>query len=149
MITKGLLIKPIPYPEESAASFLLRAAQQNNHSSIYNMLGIKNIQFLAEQAPNCFLYELPRFKYVLQVLDLDPTFASLALERDKPTMCSARKWGKLKIDCKLFKPHEYSYCPKCLAEKPFFKKLWLLKPIYACPIHSVYLLDQCYQCGKL
>ena len=148
MITKGLLIKPIPYPEESAASFLLRAAQQNKHSSVYNMLGMENINFLAKQAPHCFLTELPRFRYALQVLDLDPAFESLALETTKPTNSSARKWGKLEVDYKLFKSHEYSYCPKCLAEKPFFKKLWLLKPIFACPTHSVYLLDSCYQCGK-
>ena len=100
MITKGLLIKPIPYPEESAASFLLRAAQQNEHSSVYNMLGIRNLQFLAQQAPNCFLTELPRFKYALQVLDLDPVFEHLALEKTKPTQSSARKWGKLKVDYK-------------------------------------------------
>lgn len=47
----------------------------------------------------------------------------------------------------LLKYYPYSYCPQCIEEQPFFKKIWLLRPLYACPIHSIFLVDKCHQCG--
>lgn len=143
-----LLIQPIPYPDESADSFLLRATLLNKHSSTYNLFGYDRFKLLEKHAPNCDLTELPRFKYALQALNLDPQYKSLAFERASPTSRSVRTWGNLEIDHKLFKKSPRSYCPKCLAEQPFFRKLWLLTPIYACPKHSIYLVDHCYQCGQ-
>lgn len=43
-----LLIEPIPYPGESAASFLLRAAQLNKQSSVNNLFGKDKLNFLTK-----------------------------------------------------------------------------------------------------
>ncbi|WP_288390320.1 TniQ family protein [uncultured Acinetobacter sp.] len=146
MQQSGLLIEPIPYQGESADSFLLRVAQLNRHSSVYNLFGKDQFKFLAKQAPNCDLTDLPRFKYALQLLNLDATYEQLAFEKVGPTSRSARKWGNIEINNKLLKSAPHSYCPLCLDEQPFFKKIWRLKPVYACPIHSIFLVDHCPQC---
>lgn len=59
---------------------------------------------------------------------MNTEYQQLAFERMGPTSRSARKWNHIEIDDNLFKLYPYSYCPKCLAEQPYFKKLWLLKP---------------------
>ncbi|MGP2362920.1 TniQ family protein [Acinetobacter junii] len=148
MDNKSLLIQPIPFEEETAASYLLRTAQLNMHSSVNTLIGKENYSYLTKQAPNCDLTDLPRFKFALQVLDLDPSYQHLALERVGPTNRSPRKWGELKVYENLLRLPEFSFCPQCLDEQPYFKKIWLFKPIYACPVHSLLLLNKCHECGK-
>ncbi|MFX5366543.1 hypothetical protein ABTD05_19545, partial [Acinetobacter baumannii] len=79
MNNKGLLIQPIPYEDESAASYLLRAAQLNMHSSVYTLIGKENFAYLTKQAPNCDLTDLPRFKFALQVLGINSSYQNVAL----------------------------------------------------------------------
>lgn len=148
MNNKSLLIQPIPFEEETAASYLLRTAQLNRHSSVNTLIGKENYSYLAKQAPNCDLTDLPRFKFALQVLDLDSSYQHLALERVGPTNRSPRKWGELKVNENLLRLREFSFCPQCFDEDPYFKKIWLFKPIYACPVHSILLLNKCHECGK-
>ncbi|MDH2520669.1 TniQ family protein [Acinetobacter baumannii] len=148
MNNKGLLIQPIPYEDESAASYLLRAAQLNMHSSVYTLIGKENFAYLTKQAPNCDLTDLPRFKFALQVLGINSSYQTVALERVGPTSRSPKRWGQLEINENLLLHHEFSFCPDCLNEQAYFKKIWLFRPIYACPIHSLLLLDKCHQCGE-
>lgn len=37
-------------------------------------------------------------------------------------------------------------CPVCLGEKGYFRRLWRLAFMTCCPVHNVYLLDQCSCC---
>lgn len=146
-LVSNLLIHPIPYDGESAESFLARVAELNRHSSIERLINKEQRHFLAQSAPNCRLADLPRFKYVLQLLNIDPNHQSLAFAKAGPTSRSARKWSNIELHEDLLKYYSCSYCPQCLEEQPFFKKIWLLQPLYACPIHSIFLVDKCYQCG--
>ncbi|WP_312049656.1 TniQ family protein [Acinetobacter courvalinii] len=148
MNSKSLLIQPIPYDGETAASYLLRAAELNKHSSVYNLIGKENFSYLTKQAHNCELTDLPRFKFALEVLGLDLSYQHLALARINPTNRSPRRWGKLLVNENLLKLREFSFCPQCLEDQPFFKKVWLFKPLYACPIHSLLLLNKCHQCNE-
>jgi predicted RNA-binding Zn-ribbon protein involved in translation (DUF1610 family) len=143
----SLLVQAIPYDDETSASFLLRTAQLNGHSSIYQLFGKERFEYLTKNTPNCDLTDLPRFKLALDVLNVNIDYQKLVLAKAGPTSRSPRKWGELKIDDNLLKLQEFSYCPKCLLTEPFFRKIWLLKPIYACPIHSIFLIDQCSNCG--
>lgn len=146
-LVSNLLIHPIPYDGESAESFLARVAELNRHSSIERLINKEQSHFLTQNAPNCRLADLPRFKYVLQLLNIDLNHQSLAFTKSGPTSRSAKKWSNIELHEDLLKYHTYSYCPQCIEEQPFFKKIWLLQPLYACPIHSIFLVDKCYQCG--
>lgn len=143
----SLLVQAIPYDDETSASFLLRTAQLNGHSSVYQLFGKERFEHLTKNTPNCDLTDLPRFKLALDVLNINIDYEKLVLAKVGPTSRSPRKWGELSIDDNLLKLQEFSYCPKCLLKEPFFKKIWLFKPIYACPIHSIFLIDQCGNCG--
>lgn len=147
-LVSNLLIHPIPYDGESAESFLARVAELNRHSSIERLINKEQSHFLAKSAPNCKLADLPRFMYVLQLLNIDLKHQSIAFAKTGPTSRSARKWSNLELHEDLLKYYPYSYCPQCIEEQPFFKKIWLLRPLYACPIHSIFLVDKCYQCGS-
>ncbi|WP_324626748.1 TniQ family protein [Acinetobacter sp. MD2(2019)] len=146
-LIRNLLIHPIPYDGESAQSFLARIADLNKHSSIERLINKEQNHFLAKNAPNCSLVDLPRFKYILQLLNIDLNHQSLAFAKSGPTSRSAKKWSNIELHENLLKYYPYSYCPQCIEEQPFFKKIWLLQPLYACPIHSIFLVDECYQCG--
>lgn len=147
-MNKSLLIQAIPYVGESAASYLARTAELNGYQSVYQLFGKERLNYLTKKAPNCDLTDLPRFKFALQIFNINPNYEKLAFSRSGRTSRSAKKWGELEISENLLTHHEFSYCPKCLSEEPFFRKIWLFKPIYACPKHSIVLLNSCRKCGK-
>lgn len=142
-----LLIEATPYPDESATSYLLRTAELNGHTSVYQLFGKEKFSFLTKLAPNYTFIDKQRFKYVLQTLNLNPDYIALAFDRDKSTSKAPRIYRNVIIDLSLFKSKSHSYCPQCLKEQSYFRKLWLLRPVYSCPIHSILLLDNCYRCG--
>lgn len=142
-----LLIEATPYPDESATSYLIRTAELNGHTSVYQLFGKEKFSFFTKLAPNYTFLDQKRFKYVLDTLSLNPDYITLAFDRNKSTSRSPRIYRNVIIDLSLFKTKGHSYCPKCLKEQPYFRKLWLLRPVYSCPIHSILLLDSCYRCG--
>ncbi|RKG29041.1 TniQ family protein [Acinetobacter tianfuensis] len=143
----GLLMEATPYPDESATSYLLRTAELNGHTSVYQLFGKEKFSFLSKSSPNYTFVDTNRFRYALQTLNLNPDYIDLAFERDKSTSRAPRKYRNVNVDHNLFKSQSYSYCPQCLKEKPYFRKIWLLRPIFSCPIHSIFLLNNCYKCG--
>lgn len=142
-----LLIEAMPYPDESAKSYLLRTAELNGHTSVYQLFGKEKFSFLTKLAPNYTFIDKQRFKYVLETLNLNPDYINLAFDRYKSTSRAPRIYRNVIINLSLFKSKSHSYCPQCLKEQPYFRKLWLLRPVYSCPIHSIVLLDNCYRCG--
>lgn len=40
------------------------------------------------------------------------------------------------------------FCPLCLKEKGYFRLIWRFGHLVGCPIHNVYLVDQCPSCGE-
>jgi hypothetical protein len=146
---KRLLIEATPYPDESATSYLLRTAELNGHTSVYQLFGKEKFSFLTKLAPNYTFVDQKRFKYVLDTLSLNPDYITLSFDRNKSTSRSPRIYRNVIIDLSLFKSKGHSYCPQCLKEQPYFRKLWLLRPVYSCPIHSILLLDSCYRCGNM
>ncbi|MBN8524044.1 MAG: TniQ family protein [Planctomycetes bacterium] len=42
--------------------------------------------------------------------------------------------------------HGLQYCPACLAEEPYFRRLWRLAFVTHCPVHHRVLLDGCVRC---
>lgn len=142
----SLLIQAIPYEDESPISFLLRTSKLNLHSSISNLVGKEKYQAIIKKSLNHHLSDEPRFSLVLNALNIDSSYSFLAFKRAKPTSRSPRTLGAIEISLELLELNNIRYCPLCLSEKAYLKKLWMLKPIYACPIHSCFLIDTCPNC---
>ncbi len=47
-----------------------------------------------------------------------------------------------------FRKHGLRYCPECLKEDNYFRKLWRITFYTACLKHKVFLLDRCPECGS-
>lgn len=142
----SLLIQAIPYEDESPISFLLRTTKLNAHSSIFNLIGKENYHSIIKESLNYHLADEARFSLVLSALNIDSDYSLLAFERSKPTSRSPRTLGAIEIPHELLELNNIRYCPLCLCEKAYLRKLWMLKPIYACPIHSCFLIDSCPNC---
>lgn len=142
----SLLIQAIPYEDESPISFLLRTTKLNAHSSIFNLIGKENYHSIIKESLNYHLADKVRFNLILSALNIDSDYAWLAFERSGPTNRSPRTIGAIEVPHELFELESIRYCPICLEENAYLKKLWMLKPIYACPIHSCLLIDSCPNC---
>lgn len=141
-----LLIQAIPHEDESPMSFLLRTAELNAHSSIFNLIGKEKYKSIIRQSLNYHISDMKRFTQVLEVLNLDSSYKFLAFERSRPTNRSPIMIGTIEVPHELLELEGLRYCPTCLSEKAYLRKIWTLKPIHACPIHSCLLIYSCPQC---
>ena len=141
-----LLIQAIPHEDESPMSFLLRTAELNAHSSIFNLIGKEKYKSIIRQSLNYHISDMKRFTQVLEVLNLDSSYKFLAFERSRPTNRSPIMIGTIEVPHELLELEGLRYCPTCLSEKAYLRKIWTLKPIHACPIHSCLLIDSCPEC---
>ncbi|WOE42358.1 TniQ family protein [Acinetobacter chinensis] len=141
-----LLIQAIPHEDESPMSFLLRTAELNAHSSIFNLIGKEKYKSIIRQSLNYHISDMKRFTQVLGVLNLDSSYKFLAFERSRPTNRSPIMIGTIEVPHELLELEGLRYCPTCLSEKAYLRKIWTLKPIHACPIHSCLLIYSCPQC---
>ncbi|ALH94240.1 hypothetical protein [Acinetobacter equi] len=82
-----LLIQAIPHEDESPMSFLLRTAELNAHSSIFNLIGKEKYKSIIRQSLNYHISDMKRFTQVLEVLNLDSSYKFLAFER---LMCAEK-----------------------------------------------------------
>lgn len=144
-----LLIQAIPYEDESPMSFLLRSAELNAHSSIFNLIGKEKYKYIIRQSLNYHISDMKRFTLVLEALNLDSSYKFLAFERSKPTYRSPIIIGTIEVPHELVEIEILHYCPICLSEKAYLRKLWTLKPVHACPIHSCLLIYSCPNCKNL
>lgn len=141
-----LLIQAIPHKDESPMSFLLRTAELNAHSSIFNLIGKEKYKSIIRQSLNYHISDMKRFTQVLEALNLDSSYKFLAFERSRPTNRSPIMIGTIEVPHELLELEGLRYCPTCLSEKSYLRKIWTLKPIHACPIHSCLLIYSCPQC---
>ncbi|MEQ1370276.1 TniQ family protein [Acinetobacter schindleri] len=144
----SLLMQATPYEDESPMSFLLRTAELNAHSSIFNLIGKEKYKSIIRHSLNYHITDMTRFILVLKALNLDSSYKFLAFERSQPTYRSPIIIGAIEVPYELIELEDLRYCPICLSEKAYLRKLWTLKPIHACPIHSCLLIYSCPHCKR-
>lgn len=144
MKSYSLLIKPIPYPDETAASLLIRATEANGFSSVFA---------LCQEQATCYSKSLDssvthqeKFGRLLRLIDLSEDYISLAFKLQGSTQATPRAYGKTYIEHTLFRKDCRAFCPICLAEKPYWRRDWLLRPYTVCIKHHVQLYDHCPNC---
>ncbi|MCH4248513.1 MAG: TniQ family protein [Acinetobacter populi] len=141
-----LLIKPIPYSDESAASLLIRAADANGFPNVYSLCHSQSKSY--PKALISHVTHQKRFRTLLQLLKLSEDYISLAFLMHGPTQLSPRQYDKIYISNSLFRRDALAFCPKCLAEGSYWRRHWLLRPYTVCLKHHVQLYDHCPKCLK-
>lgn len=133
---------PTPQPDESPASFLIRMAEGNGFSNVPQM-----ILALAESQPvrlSSTPYTQVKLQHLFEAIGIDASFAVLAFDADfgcGPLTVFRRG----KRDTNLW-PDGTTFCPACLQQAPYFRRIWALKLYGACHLHGCFLVRRCPRC---
>jgi hypothetical protein len=149
-----LLNRLVPYPDESLASLLGRLAAANYYPKLRWLT-----QFLPGSAdpykshPNLNLIrEQAAYERLVELTHLtQATLTSLTLHRFAPRLQSREcgPWLARGLGNEFIRSQAAGQvCPLCLAEAPYHRLHWDLRPVVVCLQHRVVLMDQCPKCGK-
>lgn len=140
--------RPILQEDESPASFLIRAAEGNGFSSILQLMSACGVNSNGLGSVRATLTDPNRYGVLLRALGLKADYSCAAFQRSKPTRASPRILLGTVVPERLFRDDATVFCPKCLAEQPYWRRLWTLRPYTVCHIHSVLLLQNCPGCKR-
>ncbi|MCY0916514.1 TniQ family protein [Massilia antarctica] len=144
-----LLFRPIPYEDETAASLLIRAAEENGYGSVYQLLSGAGI-LINEPTLRACIVDTTRFENLVRSLGLTKSAAALALARLNPSRRSPRRYREMLIEDNCFRHDEASaFCSACLNERQYWRQQWLIRPFSACARHQLLLLDRCCVCSHV
>lgn len=144
MKSYSLLIKPIPYSDETPGSLLIRAAEANGYSSVFTLCQIQATS--DSKALDSAVTHPEKFSRLLRRINLSQDLVFLAFQLQGSTITTRRAYGKIYIEHTLFRKDCRAFCPKCLAEKPYWRRDWLLRPYTVCVKHHILLYDHCPNC---
>lgn len=139
---KPILVRPIPYPDETAASILLRATELNGHANPAHLVRHTG----ARQSFTSIVNNRVTFEKVSKALGLYLDTKAFIQYKSGLTTRSKRYFLGNKISNMAFRPDATGFCHVCLNEQAYWRQLWLLRPYCVCHIHNELLLDHCPQC---
>ncbi|TXD63268.1 hypothetical protein FUT88_03070 [Ralstonia sp. TCR112] len=146
---RKLPVRPIPFPGESPAGYLIRVAEGNGFPSVTAMVDGLCIGVADEGWIIAAYTRAERYAEILGLLGINNSNAILlSFDRSGPTAESPRLVDGVPYAEQFFSEECGAYCPICLAERRYFRKHWSLKPYAVCQTHSVRLLRDCYACKE-
>lgn len=140
-----LIYIPLPLPNESAASLLLRASFNNGYRSLSSFLHAYGFQ-VHTKSLNSMLADQKKFGDIIQKLGIHPSSLNIIPATYGPTKLSQRLWKGKPISYDFFCADGTKLCPQCVSESGILKKDWLLKHLTCCTYHKVKLISQCSYC---
>lgn len=147
-MTNRLLFCPLPFEDETAASILIRAAKENGHASVYQLLAGCGIS-VHEQSLRAALIDSSRFEFIVKQLGLTDGAAALSHKRVNSSIRAPRRYRSAVISDRFFRRHDARvFCAACLREHPYWRQQWLVRPFSACTRHSCLLIDRCPNCKR-
>lgn len=147
MSTYAIPIRPLPYPDESPASILMRAAEANGHSSVFQLVSqIKRVSSLESLIAS--YTDVDRFQGMVAALGLGHEAAQLVWQRTGPTRRSPRLYAGMAVPEIFFREDGTVFCPRCLSEALYWRRSWVFRPTCICLKHQRLLLDRCGHCGS-
>ena len=146
---RKLPVRPIPFPDESPAGYLIRVAEGNGFPSVTAMVDGLCISVADGGWITAAYTRAERYAEILQLLGVNsPNAFRLSFLRFGPTADSPRMIDGISYEEQFFSEDCRAYCPICLAERRYFRKHWSLRPYLVCQTHSVRLLQDCYACKE-
>jgi TniQ len=147
---RELLFSAIPYQDESFIGYLLRITERNHYETLSWILQLAGISDYASS------------KLSLSsngVMDLTPLGKLTGVEQSKlasllysPLKKKSQTYGYSVFGTAV--PHYMirlrypKFCPSCLCESAYIRKIWELAAVTVCPIHRILLIDECPNCKK-
>lgn len=143
-----LPVRPIPIKDESPGGLLIRAAQANGFSSVAALIfaywpSRSGRSWITASYTDPVRYQLVVSAFGIRTSpDNFPSFSRLGITSE-----SDRIYGGSTYPEKLFRADTTYYCPRCLKEQGFWRKIWMLRPYSACLKHKIQLVNGCHKCG--
>src|SRR5687768_8391641 len=113
-----LPVRPIPFADETPASFLIRASELNGHYSIQcissQKIHKKSIKTL--YGNHSYFYE------ILSELGIKVKGSELAFESTGYTSISPLLFEGVAINRRMFHIDANTYCPECLLERTYWRR---------------------------
>lgn len=148
MTEAKLPYRPFLQSDESPASLLIRAAEGNGYGSVLQLLAACGVPVNGIGTLRAAVTDPARYAVLLRATGLRPEDGNAAYRRSKPTKVSPRLFMGVPVPERLFREEAEAFCPQCLAELPYWRRLWSLRPYVVCHLHGVVLLRQCPDCGR-
>lgn len=140
--------RPICIDGESPCGLLIRAVEANGYSSLPALTkaywGKDSVGWSLAAFTNENRYAEIIEAFGIRIQDGNQPFYG----RLGPTTESARLVCNMEVPEDLFREDVRYFCPHCLQQRAFWRKIWMLKPYSVCPEHRVYLMQDCPSCGK-
>lgn len=146
-MTVRLVSRPIPIPGESPASILMRAVEGNGYPSlqalIWSYWGNKSGSGWAKAA----FTDPARYGEILSAFGVEvPEIDSICFRREGPTSESSRVMDGMSLPEDMFREDGRFYCPKCLEQRPYWRRKWSIRAYSVCTEHHMYLIRDCPTC---
>lgn len=143
------LIKVRPYQDESPNSILLRSSSLNGYKGPVKQLNHLKVSHGEKLSPSLHtITSNPKqFKLACETLGIHSTNLDLikpVREHDYPH--ADYFIGGIFVRRKHFAKTS-RYCPQCLKEKPYFRKIWDYLLYTSCHVHKVEIIEDCDDCG--
>ncbi len=139
-----LLVRPIAIEDESPAGLIIRAAEKNMYG---------NVNHMVTAAKTGRDFDLPvvvsyvdRFIKLISVLGLKFPNPGETMERETGTIRSKRRFMRHFFPIDFFRVDGEAYCPACLKEKSYLRKIWMFRPYSKCHLHNVPIETSCRKC---
>lgn len=151
---KKLLITISPYKDESLYNFITRLAKVNQYKLhwIYNYLGIENIRNdkpYINYADRSQIIKISTISGIKEFKIYQLSFHQFASAlSDKENIKKGLHYFKNGRKLSHINIINTKYCPLCLESKKYHRIFWNLNLITICPIHNVFLVDSCSECGN-
>lgn len=141
-----LPVRPIPILDESPAGLLIRVAEGNGFPNV-SALVYAYLPKRCKTWVTAAYSEPTRYQHLFRQLGVPySTENNVHFIRKGPTRKSPRYIGPHAFPEKLFRTDGEFYCPRCLGERKYWRKLWTLRPYSVCQEHQAYLRNTCHAC---
>jgi hypothetical protein len=145
-----LLVRPSPFIDESLIGYLIRLTESNGYSSPNNILGLLPSREIFLNARGLIIKrksaEPPdrTFQELARLVQKDPGVVS----KLRSLNFADQQDNRVEIDLNRFlqKEHPHKFCPACLKERAYHRKLWNCILITVCPKHKCLLHMNCPNC---
>ncbi len=148
-LKRRLLRRPRPYPDESLAGYVIRLTEANYYESpsrIFQMSGVRQRVIYA----NIFNQQKDNLSRLSFLCDVPETVLwSMTFPVVNQNHHRSRQTIKVFGNVVSTKTLDYlwvKFCPICLQASPYYRLIWNLSVVTACPFHCCLLIDKCPAC---
>jgi hypothetical protein len=147
---KRLLRRPHPYENESLSGYIIRLTERNYYPSVNWILRLSGLK--PRRLPtNVFNPNTDSFSQLSFLSDTDEDILwSMAFS--SVTHHHTRDLNIVKVFDHFIPLYalnkSFQLCPICLQSQPYYRQVWHLSCVTACPLHLCLLIDRCPICHQ-